>query len=87
MDDIPAEVNAEHDLFSPFLTPGAEVRKDARHLPHWRLESAFYFLTWRLADSLPQEKLRAWKAERAWPPSSASTGRCPPWRLAGVPRP
>ena len=67
MDEIPAKKPAERDLFSPFLTPGADVRKDARHLPHWRLDGAFYFLTWRLADSLPQEKLRVWKAEReAW---------------------
>lgn len=67
MDKIPTEKAADRDLLSPFLTPGADVRKDARHLPHWRLDGAFYFVTWRLADSLPQEKLRAWKAERdAW---------------------
>jgi putative transposase len=28
-----------------------------RHLPHWRQEGATYFVTFRLADSLPQEKL------------------------------
>lgn len=51
----------------PFLHPSADVRKDSRHLPHWRLNGAFYFLTWRLADALPHEKLKAWKAERdAW---------------------
>ncbi|MEQ1842716.1 MAG: transposase [Verrucomicrobiales bacterium] len=61
--------DADHEDWpqSPFLCPGAEVRKGDRHLPHWRLDGAFYFLTWRLADSLPQEKLRAWEAERtAW---------------------
>lgn len=28
-----------------------------RHLPHWRQEGATYFVTFRLADSLPQSKL------------------------------
>lgn len=29
-----------------------------RHLPHWRQDGATYFVTFRLVDSLPQEKLR-----------------------------
>jgi hypothetical protein len=29
----------------------------ARHLPHWRQPGATYFVTFRLADSLPKEKL------------------------------
>jgi putative transposase len=29
-----------------------------RHLPHWRQEGATYFVTFRLADALPQERLR-----------------------------
>jgi putative transposase len=29
-----------------------------RHLPHWRQHGATYFVTFRLADSLPQSKLR-----------------------------
>lgn len=29
-----------------------------RHLPHWRQEGATYFVTFRLVDSLPQNKLR-----------------------------
>ena len=28
-----------------------------RHMPHWRQEGATYFVTFRLADSLPQSKL------------------------------
>jgi REP element-mobilizing transposase RayT len=28
-----------------------------RHLPHWRQDGATYFVTFRLADSLPQSKL------------------------------
>jgi len=29
-----------------------------RHLPHWRQDGATYFVTFRLADSLPQVKVR-----------------------------
>ena len=39
-----------------------------RHLPHWRQDGATYFVTFRLADSLPQSKLReltSWQREFA----------------------
>jgi REP element-mobilizing transposase RayT len=44
-----------------------------RHLPHWRQDGATYFVTFRLHDSLPQEKVRelaAWRSvwERRHPP-------------------
>lgn len=56
------------------------VGKHSRHLPHWSQEGATYFVTFRLADSLPQEKLRAWKIERdRWqeknPPPHTATQR------------
>jgi REP element-mobilizing transposase RayT len=35
-----------------------------RNLPHWTRDGAIYWVTFRLADSIPQEKLRAWKEER-----------------------
>jgi putative transposase len=45
-----------------------------RHLPHWRQEGATYFVTFRLADSLPQVKLdelaslrSAWEAQHPPP--------------------
>ena len=34
------------------------LRVYLRHLPHWRQDGATYFVTFRLCDSLPQEKLR-----------------------------
>jgi hypothetical protein len=34
-------------------------------LPHWHLNGAIYWVCFRLADAIPQEKLRAWKAELA----------------------
>ena len=49
------------NLFPPpgFLgmQPHVEVEMYFRRLPHWRQPGATYFFTFRLADSLPQEKL------------------------------
>src|SRR6516165_10187995 len=39
------------------LHPDKPVTVYQRHLPHWRQEGATYFVTFRLADSLPQYKL------------------------------
>jgi REP element-mobilizing transposase RayT len=47
-----------------FLNPHAPIDRHKRRLPHWQQGSIFYFLTWRLADSLPLSKLNAWKSER-----------------------
>jgi len=33
-------------------------------LPHWRQEGVTYFITFRTADSIPQEKLRQWEEEK-----------------------
>jgi REP element-mobilizing transposase RayT len=35
----------------------------SRHLPHWRQEGCTYFVTFRLDDSIPQEKLHQWEQE------------------------
>jgi REP element-mobilizing transposase RayT len=35
-----------------------------RNLPHWTREGATYWVTFRLADSLPFSKLATWKTER-----------------------
>ena len=34
------------------------------NLPHWRQDGTTYFVTFRLADSLPQEKLKQWIRNR-----------------------
>jgi hypothetical protein len=39
------------------LHPDKPVTVYQRHLPHWRQDGATYFVTFRLADSLPQSKL------------------------------
>ena len=48
------------DGFQAFDRHG-EVTMYHRHLPHWRQKGATYFVTFRLADSLPQEKLNELK--------------------------
>ena len=40
-----------------FFNPWATVNATRNRLPHWQQEGAVYFVTWRLADSIPQEKL------------------------------
>jgi REP element-mobilizing transposase RayT len=47
------------------LHPDLPIQRYERHLPHWRQEGATYFVTFRLADSLPQPKLQLLKQLRA----------------------
>jgi REP element-mobilizing transposase RayT len=49
--------------FQPF-DPKAERSEYRRHLPHWSQPGCTYFLTFRLADSVPHAKLREWHEER-----------------------
>src|SRR5437870_2919396 len=44
--------------------PHREVHIYRLNLPHWRQPGVTYFLTTRLADSIPQTKLREWQNER-----------------------
>lgn len=46
------------------MDPDLPVRIYHRHLPHWRQQGATYFVTFRLADSIPQTQLRALKRWR-----------------------
>ena len=47
-----------------FFSPRAPLGRTRHHLPHWEQEGTSCFVTFRLADSLPEEKLAAWRAER-----------------------
>ncbi len=47
------------NCFSP-----TEITKTSRNLPHWTIPGATYFVTFRLADSVPQNQLRQWEQER-----------------------
>jgi hypothetical protein len=46
-------------LDEPWLVPGYR-----RNLPHLRIEGATYFVTFRLADSIPETIARQWQEER-----------------------
>ena len=48
-----------------FFDPDAKLDIYRRKLPHWRQEAVIYFVTFRLADSLPVQKLQALKEEKA----------------------
>ncbi len=49
---------------SEFLHPDKEIAEHGSKLPHWQQDEVIQFVTFRLADSLPQTKLRKWKEER-----------------------
>lgn len=50
---------------SPYFTPQLEIEKHTTfRLPHWQQDEKSFFVTWRLADSLPKEKLDQWSAEK-----------------------
>ena len=50
-----------------YFDPAAPLSVLDGNLPHWRQDGATYFVTFRLADSLPQAKLKEWLTERkAW---------------------
>ncbi len=49
--------------FRPFH-PDEEIRNHRLKLPHWRQWGTTYFITSRLADSLPSQVLDEWRALR-----------------------
>src|SRR5690242_72002 len=49
--------------FQPF-NPNAEVCRGQGRLPHWRQWGATYFITTRLADSVPVPLRDEWRARR-----------------------
>lgn len=66
MDDETKPADGETSERSPFLTPQMRIEVTKRHLPHWQFDGGFYFVTWRLADSLPQELLHQWLDEKRY---------------------
>ena len=50
-----------------FFNPYADIRFTANRLPHWQQEGAVYFVTFRLADAVPQQLRKQWESDReAW---------------------
>jgi carbamoylphosphate synthase large subunit/REP element-mobilizing transposase RayT len=56
---------AANGCFQKFhaLSLHGDIRKHRRNLPHWEQPDATYFVTFRLADAVPQSILRRWKDE------------------------
>lgn len=51
-----------HELL--FFNPYADIRHTENRLPHWQQSGAVYFVTFRLADSIPRNLLSEWETER-----------------------
>ena len=47
-----------------FFNDRGEIKATKNRLPHWEQDGCTYFITFRLADSLPKKLLDAWKEER-----------------------
>ena len=53
------------DAASPnYLDKSAEIKVKQANLPHWEQDGTTCFVTFRLADAMPQEKLDEWRAEK-----------------------
>ncbi len=59
----PPEVPQGQHLFQAFDSK-APAAISERDLPHWRQDGCTYFVTFRLADSLPHQKLEQWHEEK-----------------------
>ena len=63
-DNIPVVGNCNTGIY-PFLNPHDEINiYHSGNLPHWQQQNVWYFVTFRLADSLPVETVEAIKRER-----------------------
>jgi len=47
-----------------FFHPERSLERGRRNLPHWEQESVVAFVTFRLSDSIPSERLASWENER-----------------------
>lgn len=57
----------EEDDHHPYFEPTKEITRHRHLLPHWQQAGKLVFVTWRLGDALPQEKLDELRAKKlAW---------------------
>ncbi len=47
-----------------FFNPYGDIQHGQNRLPHWQQTGAVYFVTFRLADSIPAQFIREWEHER-----------------------
>jgi REP element-mobilizing transposase RayT len=50
--------------FNFFDTEAETTKAEGAYLPHWHQDGVIYFVTFRLADSLPQEKIKTFTEEK-----------------------
>ena len=62
--DVPVAFVAQEKHRSNFFNAREPTAHLAGNLPHWRQDGCIYFVTFRLADSLPAEKLKQLQAEK-----------------------
>jgi putative transposase len=51
-------------MASEFYRPDQPVEKHGDDLPHWQQGEVMQFVTFRLGDALPREKIQLWLAQR-----------------------
>ncbi len=51
-------------MSSDYLNPNREITKHGAILPHWQQDEAMQFVTFRLGDALPLEKVRHYQRQR-----------------------
>jgi len=79
-------MNIMGDIQFQFFDPSQPIEHLSGNLPHWRQDGVRYFVTFRLADSIPQDKLRQWQHEKdLWlkrnPPPRTAEQVSEFWRL------
>ena len=55
---------SKRDACSTFFNPYLPLEINERNLPHWTQKGTTYFVTFRLADSIPKAKLEQWQNDR-----------------------
>lgn len=64
---LESEERQQIQTLAHFFEPSGPVAITHGNLPHWRQDGATYFITFRLVDSLPAERIDHWITEReAW---------------------
>jgi putative transposase len=48
-----------------FFNPYKEIQRTENRLPHWQQQGAVYFVTFRLADAVPEQLRAQWEEERS----------------------
>jgi hypothetical protein len=48
-----------------FFDPRQEISVSKNRLTHWQQQGRIYFVTFRLGDAIPQEKLERWGREKS----------------------